>query len=173
MLRAVFWAFAIALAGIPFVLAQLPTYHLGRTPTADEIRNVDTYVGPSGEGLPRGRGTVQEGAELFAEKCSHCHGTRGQEEKFRKLQMDLLHPFATTIWSMINSSMPRSLPAIGVRAEKLATDDVYALTAFVLHINGVIDEDTVVDETNLAKIRMPTRDPRLDKLAPPSEDSGP
>ena len=106
-------------------------------PTADEIHAIDTYVGPSGEGLPEGKGTVREGAKIFAEKCAICHGTTGEVAKYKKLKMDLLHPFPTTIWSMINSSMPRSVPDVGARAEVLPTNEVYALTAFVLHLNGV------------------------------------
>ena len=169
MLRAVFWIIVMASAGSAFVWAQLPTYQLGRTPTADEIHKMDTYVGPSGEGLPEGKGTAKAGAKIFAQKCAFCHGPTGVEGKYRKLKMDLLHPFPTTIWSMINSSMPRSVPDVGARAEILPTNDVYALTAFVLHLNGVIDEDTVVDETNLAKIKMPTRDPRLDFMVQPGK----
>ena len=68
---------------------------------------------------------------------------------------------------MINSSMPRSVPDVGARAEVLPTNEVYALTAFVLHLNGVVDEDTVVDQTSLPKIKMPTRDPRLDYMVQP------
>lgn len=169
MLRAAFWIIVMASAGGAFVWAQLPTYQLGRTPTADEIHQMDTYVGPSGEGLPAGKGTAKEGAKIFAEKCALCHGPTGEMDKFKQLKTDRLHPFPTTIWSMINSSMPRSVPDVGARAEILPTNDVYALTAFVLHLNDIIDEDTVVDQTNLAKIKMPTRDSRLDYMVPPGK----
>ena len=169
MLRAAFWIIVMVSAGGAFVWAQLPTYQLGRTPTADEIHTIDMHVGPSGEGLPEGKGTAKEGAKIFARKCAFCHGTTGEVDKYKKLKMDLLHPFPTTIWSMINSSMPRSAAVVGARSEVLPTNDVYALTAFVLHLNGVIDEDTVVDQTNLAKIKMPTRDPRLDFMVQPGQ----
>ncbi len=169
MLRAAFWIIVTASAGGAFVWAQLPTYQLGRTPTADEIHKMDTYVGPSGEGLPVGKGTAKEGAKIFAQKCALCHGTTGEVDKYKQLKTDRLHPFPTTIWSMINSSMPRSVPDVGARAEVLPTNDVYALTAFVLHLNGVIDEDIVVDEKNLAKIKRPTRDSRLDYMVPPGK----
>ena len=64
MLRAAFWIIVIASAGSAFVWAQLPTYQLGRTPTADEIHKMDTYVGPLGEGLPEGKGTAKEGKKF-------------------------------------------------------------------------------------------------------------
>jgi S-disulfanyl-L-cysteine oxidoreductase SoxD len=150
-------------------LAQSPTYHLGRTPTAEEIRAADTYSGPVGKELTPGKGTAKEGAELFAKKCAHCHGATGKDGQYPALVTENLHPFPTTIWSMINSSMPRSIPDIGVRAEKLSADQVYALTAFILFRNGLIQETDVMDAQTLPRVRIPTRDPRLDRLTPPPE----
>jgi cytochrome c len=164
MLRAAFWIVAMVSMGGHLALAQLATYQLGRAPTAQEIRDRDTYVGPSGEGMPQGKGTAKEGAKIFAQKCALCHGATGVEGKYPKLKTDTPRPFATSIWSMINSSMPRSVPDVGVRAEKLPTNDVYALTAFVLYLNGLVGEDTVVDHTSLPKIKMPTRNPQLDSM---------
>lgn len=147
--------------------AQLPTYHLGRAPTAEDLKAVDTFVGPNGVGLPPGKGTAKLGAPIFAEKCALCHGATGLEGKYPKLaDKASMHPFSTTYWSMINSSMPRSVPDVGVRAETLKTDDVYALTAFILWKLEVIGEDTVVDQNSLPRLKMPARDKRIDKLAP-------
>ena len=164
MLRAGFWIVVMASMGSHLVLAQLSTYQLGRAPTAAEIQERDTYVGPSGEGLPQGKGTAKEGAKIFAQKCALCHGATGVEGKYPKLKTDTPRPFATSIWSMINSSMPRSVPDVGVRAEKLPTNEVYALTAFVLYLNGLVSEDTVVDHTSLAKVKMPTRNRQLEAM---------
>lgn len=163
MSRVILWV-VLTLSSSQFVIAQLPTYNVGRAPTAQEIKDRDTYVGPSGEGLPLGTGTAKDGAKIFAQKCAHCHGANGVEGKYPKLKMESMRPFATTIWSMINSSMPRNVPDIGVRAEKLPTNDVYALTAFVLYLNGLVKEDTVVDQSSLAKIKTPTRNPSLDHM---------
>ena len=64
------------------VLAQSPTYGVGRTPTAEEIRAWDISIGPTGEELPPGRGTVREGAQLYRTKgCAGCHGASGLEGK--------------------------------------------------------------------------------------------
>ena len=132
---------------------------------------MDTIVGPAGKELPPGSGTAKKGAEIFAKKCAHCHGTTGVEGQFPKLVGGQLHPFATTIWSFINNGMPRSIPDVGIRAEKLSADEVYALTAFILFRNGVVQETDVLDAKSLPRVRMPTRDPRLDKLAPPAYDA--
>jgi len=166
VLSIVILAAAVA-ASTAVLLAQSPTYHMGRAPTAEEIRSVDTYSGPAGKELAPGKGTAKEGVELFAEKCAHCHGATGKGGQYPALVTNELHPFATTIWSMINSSMPRSIPGIGIRAEKLSTDQVYALTAFILFKNGIIKETDVMDAQSLPRVKMPGRDARLDRLAPP------
>src|SRR3954470_9190481 len=58
--------------------AQSPTYGVGRTPTAEEIRRMDISIGPTGEELPPGRGTAKEGAQVFEQKgCIACHGPAG------------------------------------------------------------------------------------------------
>jgi S-disulfanyl-L-cysteine oxidoreductase SoxD len=154
----------LTLLSVQFAVSQLPTYHVGRAPTAQEIKEQDTYVGPSGEGLPQGRGNAKDGAKIFEQKCALCHGPTGVEGKYPKLKTKSTRPFATTIWSMINSSMPRSIPDVGVRAEKLPINDVYALTAFVLHLNGLVAEDAVIDQTNLARVKMPSRNAQLEAM---------
>src|SRR3954471_16239837 len=71
-------AFAFALLIGVSALAQGPTYGVGRTPTAEEIRALDISIGPTGEELPPGRGTAKEGAQVFMAKgCSGCHGQAG------------------------------------------------------------------------------------------------
>jgi hypothetical protein len=71
---------ATILAAGQLVLAQLPTYGVGRTPTADEVKAWDISIGPSGKELPQGHGTAKDGARLFLLKgCGGCHGRRGLE----------------------------------------------------------------------------------------------
>src|SRR5499427_8607407 len=68
----------VLLLGSPAFAQSSPTYGVGRTPTAEEIRALDISIGPTGEELPPGRGTVKEGAELFEQKgCAGCHGAAG------------------------------------------------------------------------------------------------
>ncbi len=158
---------AIVLATGVSALGQMPTYKMGRTPSEAEIRALDMTVGPSGKGLPPGSGTAKEGAAIFAKKCAVCHGPTAAEGKIGpSLVGGQLHPFATTIWSFINSSMPRNVPDIGKREGTLTADEVYALTAFVLFRNNIIQESDVMDAKSLPRVHMPTRDRRLDVLAP-------
>jgi len=148
-------------------LAQSGTYGVGRTPSAEEIRALDISIGPTGEELPPGRGTAKEGALLYRAKCAGCHGATGIEGRAPNLKskagpdvelwrrgriLPLRSPFATTVWDYINRAMPLN------REGTLTADEVYALTAFLLNINGVIPEDKVLDAQSLPKVKMPIGD---------------
>ena len=156
--------------------AQSPTYGLGKSPSADEIRAWDIAISPEGKELPAGRGSAKEGAPLYAQKCAACHGATGSGGRAPQLiktdstaaagkeppclapcirganVMAIHSPYATTIWDYINRGMPFG------KEGSLKPDEVYALTAFLLYKNGIIPEDQVVDEKNLPQIKMPNRD---------------
>lgn len=149
-------------------LAQSPTYGVGRTPTAEEIRAWDISIGPTGAELPAGRGTAKEGAELYVQKgCAACHGANGTGGAAPILKgkadpnldtwergriLPIRSPFATTVWDYINRAMPLG------REGTLTADEVYALTAFLLYINDVIPEDEILDAQSLPKVKMPIGD---------------
>lgn len=146
-------------------MAQGPTYGIGRTPTAEEIRARDISIGPTGEELPLGKGSAKEGALTYRAKgCASCHGAGGIGGTAPILKskdptnpnlwargriLPLRAPFATTVWDYINRGMP--LNAEGT----LTPDEVYALTAYLLFINGVIPEDQVLDKYSLPEVKMP------------------
>ena len=157
--------------------AQSPTYGLGRTPSAEEIRTWDISISPTGKELPPGQGTAKEGAALYVRKgCAGCHGATGSsgghaptlirsKETHTTSSMPCLapcvndsnamaihSPFATTIWDYINRGMPLG------KEGSLTPNEVYALTAFLLYKNDVIKEDEVMDQQSLPKVRMPNRD---------------
>src|SRR4030081_4028488 len=106
----------VLLVGAP-ASAQSPTYGVGRTPTAEEIRRMDISIGATGEELPPGRGTAKEGAQVFEQKaCVACHGPAGLGGMAPELQskkgqdapiwqreriLPLRSPFATTEWGFI------------------------------------------------------------------------
>jgi cytochrome c len=147
------------------VLAQSPTYGVGRTPSAEEIRALDISIGPTGEELPPGRGTAKEGAELYKQKgCAVCHGATGMGGPAPALKskagpeipiwereriLPLRAPFATTVWDYINRGMPLG------KEGTLTANEVYSLTAYLLFINQVIPEDEVLDRQSLPKVKMP------------------
>jgi S-disulfanyl-L-cysteine oxidoreductase SoxD len=152
-------------------LAQSPMYGVGRTPTPAELRAWDISIGPTGEELPPGRGTAKEGAQVYRAKgCAGCHGATGIEGRApilkskagpagsdtdiwaRERILPLRAPFATIVWDYINRAMPLN------REGTLTADEVYALSAFLLNINGVIPEDVVLDAKSLPKVKMPIGD---------------
>ncbi|HEY7442641.1 MAG TPA: cytochrome c [Vicinamibacterales bacterium] len=145
------------------VLAQGPTYRLGTIPSAEEIKARDTAISPQGKELPPGSGTVKQGASVYAQKCEGCHGPNGKGTRLHRGLIPLgnakpvkiegsLVPYATTVWDFINRAMPSTRPG------SLTPDEVYASTAFVLFLNGIITETDVLDATTLPKVRMPNRD---------------
>ena len=153
------------LATNAFVLAQEPVYNLGRAPTVEEIRRWDIAVGPEGRELPPGSGTAKEGATIFAQRCSACHGRTGVEGPAKVLvggrgaiglpnalkTIGSFWPFATTLWDYINRAMPQR------QEGSLTPDQVYAVTAFLLYRNGIIQEDDILDSRSLPRIQMPNR----------------
>ena len=162
------WILLVLLASVPAVQAQRTYDSLGRAATPEEIQGATPIVGPSGVGLPPGSGTAKQGAELFTVKCRLCHGPSG--EGVRRMGPRLvggeMHPFATTIWNMINGSMPRNIPHVGRREGTLTSDEVYSLVAFILYKQEIIKETDVINAQSLPRVRMPIRDPRMDSWAP-------
>jgi S-disulfanyl-L-cysteine oxidoreductase SoxD len=157
----------LLLLGSP-AFAQSPTYGVGRTPSAEEIRRMDISIGPAGEELPPGRGTAKEGAQVFEQKgCIACHGPAGlggmapglQSKKGQDVPiwqkeriLPLRAPFATTVWDYINRGMP------ALNEGTLTANEVYSLTAYLLFLNKVIPEDEVLDQQSLPKVKMPIGD---------------
>ena len=154
----------LRVAGTP---AQSPTYGVGRTPSAEDIRAWDISIGPTGEELPPGRGTVKDGALVYRAKCAGCHGAAAIDGKAPILKsksgpdvelwargriLPLRAPFATTVWDYINRAMPLN------KEGTLTADEVYALTAYLLFINDVIKEGEVLDAQSLPKVKMPIGD---------------
>ena len=149
-------------------LAQSPTYGVGRTPTAEEIRAWDISISPTGEELPPGRGTPEEGALVYQRKrCGTCHGPEGiggRADRLVKREagsaadpwawgrvLPIRAPYATVVWDYISRGMPLN------REGTLTADEVYALTAYLLYINDVIAEDEVLDAQSLPQVEMPNR----------------
>ncbi len=153
----------IALSASVSARAQGPTYRLGTTPSAEEVKARDTAVSPRGKELPPGSGTVRAGATVYAQKCVVCHGTNGAGTTLHRGLIPLgnakpvkiagsLVPYSTTVWDFINRAMPSTKPG------SLTADEVYAVTAYVLYLNDIIKETDVLDATTLPKVRMPNRD---------------
>jgi mono/diheme cytochrome c family protein len=143
---------------------------LGRAATAQEIAAWDISIPPSGAGLPPGSGTVKQGAGVYAAHCQACHGANGMGKPADALVggMNTLGssspvrtvgsywPYATTLFDYTRRAMPTTAPM------SLSNEDVYAVTAYILHLSGVIPADAVMNAQTLPQVKMPNRDGFLD-----------
>jgi S-disulfanyl-L-cysteine oxidoreductase SoxD len=156
---------AVALCLLPSVCsAQGP--NLGRALTPEEIRKADITVWPDGRGLPPGSGSVSAGAAVYAKNCQVCHGALGAGKPQDQLTGGLgtlasakpvktpasFWPTATTLFDYTRRAMPIVSP------QSLTNDEVYAVTAYLLSIDGIVPADTVLDAKSLPRVKMPNKD---------------
>ena len=179
-------AMTIAVGFLPVshtIAAEPGHFGYGKAALPAEIAGWDIDVrGDDGASLPPGEGSAVQGAEVYANQCAACHGAFGEGEgRMPKLvgsRGTLKHdrpeltvgsywPFAPTLWDYINRAMPMPAP------HTLSADDVYALTAYILHLNDIVSSDFVADRDSLPQVKMPNRDgfvwidPRPDTMATP------
>jgi len=140
--------------------------NLGREARPEEIAAWDITVLPDGRGLPPGSGTAAEGGAVYLAKCAGCHGVKGMEGPADRLvggigtlaskkplkTVGSYWPFATTLFDYIRRAMPYNAP------RSLSNDEVYALSAYLLFLNGIIDEKARMDAKTLPQVKMPNRD---------------
>jgi S-disulfanyl-L-cysteine oxidoreductase SoxD len=150
-------------------------YGIGHTATPAEVSGWNIDIGRDGSGLPPGSGTVSHGREVFAQQCAGCHGEKGEGGIGDKLAggqgtlatsnpmrtVGSYWPYAPTLFDYIRRAMPQNAP------ESLSNDDVYAVSAYILNLNGLLSNDATLDARLLSAIKMPNRkmfvgDPRPD-----------
>jgi cytochrome c len=140
--------------------------NLGRDVTEAEIAGWDISVPPDGSGLPPGSGTAGAGATVYTAKCQSCHGEKGAGKPNDPLvggqgtlaspgpvrTVGSYWPYATTVFDYVRRAMPYQL------SQSLTNDEVYAVTAYLLHLNGIIPEHEVMNARTLPQVKMPNRD---------------
>jgi cytochrome c len=150
-------------------------YGIGRAATAEEIAGWNIDIDRNGTNLPPGSGSVARGRAVFDQQCASCHGAHGEGALGDRLvggqgtldtakpvrTVGSFWPYATTLFDYIRRAMPQNAP------QSLSNDDVYAVAAYVLNLNGLVAADAVLDAKSLPVIRMPNRgmfvdDPRPD-----------
>ena len=152
-------------------IAHLPEFGFGEAAGPERIAAWDIDIGPDGEGLPAGRGSVERGETLYRLQCVQCHGLRGEGADFEALAgrvpgdafpfaeqwrypitVGSYWPYATTLFDYLRRAMPQAAPGT------LPPDDVYSLTAYVLHLNDLLEPGATLDADSLPRIVMPARD---------------
>ena len=133
---------------------------IGRTATDAEVAGWNIDIGRNGENLPPGSGTVSQGKEVFAQQCAACHGDKGEGGVGERLvggqgtiatpkpikTVGSFWPYAPTLFDYIRRAMPQNAP------QSLANEDVYAVSAYILNLNGLLPADATLDAKTLAKL---------------------
>jgi S-disulfanyl-L-cysteine oxidoreductase SoxD len=142
------------------------TPNLGRQATPAEVAGWDISIPPDGTGLPPGSGTPEQGAVIYAQKCQACHGEKGAGKPNDQLvggqgtlasanpvrTIGSYWPYATTVFDYVRRAMPYTQP------QSLTNDEVYAVTAYLLHLNGIIGAQDVMNAQTLPQVQMPNRE---------------
>jgi S-disulfanyl-L-cysteine oxidoreductase SoxD len=150
--------------GATAAFAQAP--NLGKPISPADLAAWDISIMPDGSGLPPGSGTSAQGARIYAEKCSSCHGANGKGGLAAALiggqpltsgidtpkTIANFWPYATTLFDFTRRAMPWPQP------RTLTNDEVYAVTAYILALNKLIGENDVMNADTLPKVRMPNRE---------------
>ena len=139
---------------------------LGTSVSAEEVARWDISIPPSGAGLPKGSGSARQGLRVYEQKCLACHGAKGVGKPADVLvggvgslasktplrTVGSYWPYATTLFDYVRRSMPITNPL------SLSDDEVYAVSAYVLYLNGIVSEDDQMNAQSLPLVRMPNRD---------------
>ncbi|HCH24782.1 MAG TPA: cytochrome C [Oceanospirillaceae bacterium] len=160
--------FAVTLLGAALVAgsaqAQDSKYNFGAPASAEEIAGWDIDIRPDGMGLPVGSGNAMDGEEEYEVQCAACHGVFGEGEgrwpvlvggegtlaDERPVKtVGSYWPYASTLFDYIRRSMPFPAPM------SLSDQQVYDITAYVLYMNEIIEEDFELSNENLAGVKMP------------------
>jgi mono/diheme cytochrome c family protein len=174
MSRYVLIAF-FCVAAISVFAADAP--HFGVPADPARVKAWDISVAPDGAGLPPGKGSVAEGAQVYSAKCQSCHGPNGEGKPADRLTGGIgsltspqpvktvasYWPYATTLFDYIRRAMPVTAP------RSLTDAETYSLVAYILSVDGIVKKNAVLDAKSLPKIKMPNRDGFIDmfnKTAP-------
>lgn len=152
---------------VPCAVNAAEKYSLGKAATPEEIAGWDIDIRPDGKGLPDGEGSVEDGEVLYEQLCATCHGLFGEgetrwpvlaggvgtltEERPTKT-VGSYWPYASTLYDYIRRAMPFTAP------RSLTNEQTYQLTAYVLYLNELVEEDFVLTQENLAAVEMPNKD---------------
>ena len=149
------------------VSAEQRPFGLGQIATAEQVAGWDIDVRPDGLGAPVGTGNAMDGEEIYAERCSACHGDFGEAVDNWPVLVGgagtltshdpvkttgSYWPYASTMYDYIYRAMPFG------EAQSLSHDETYQIVAYLLYMNDIIDDEFEVNQDTIGTIEMPNRD---------------
>ncbi|MCX7113188.1 MAG: cytochrome c [Proteobacteria bacterium] len=160
------WILALICATVTSFAAAAEGPRLGKPANRQEIAAWNLTVFPDGKGLPPGHGSAVEGKAIYERHCASCHGNNGlggSGEELAGAKHRLIDsnpdktigtywPTATTLFDFVRRSMPPDAPG------SLSNDQIYAVCAYLLHLNGIIPESSTLNAVDLPKVKMPNRE---------------
>lgn len=169
--KAVLSLFAFCLASSSLVVNSQEKVRLGSPLSQEELGAFDLIAAPDGSGFPAGSGTAQDGKAVYDINCAVCHGSNGegttnntvivggdiQSEGPPLRTVGSYWPYASTVFDFIRRAMPATAP------KSLTDKQVYQVTAYVLFMNGIIQEEMELNADNLPTIKMPNADGFIDR----------
>ena len=141
--------------------------NLGKPITPEDLAGWDISIGPDGAGLPPGSGTAKQGEAVFTAKCQACHGAKAGGQPNDRLvggqgslpgdkppikTVGSYWPYATTVFDYVRRAMPYN------ESKTLSPDEIYAVAAYILNLNGIIGDTDVITAQTLPNVKMPNRD---------------
>ncbi len=154
----------------PVSLAQEQSVGLGTPVSEDQLDDFDLIAAANGEGFPAGSGTALQGKGVYESRCQACHSARGegtvantqlvggnmQSAEPPVRTVGSFWPYASTLFDFIRRAMPADAP------KSLSDTEVYQVTAYVLYMNGIIDQYKIINRESLLDIKMPNREGFID-----------
>ena len=164
MLKCLSSFFIVLFLFVFYSFAYSQSLGLGRPATDNEVESWDIDIRPDGKGLPVGSGSVIIGEELYTDNCASCHGDFGEGiDRWPELAggFDTLDsedpvktvgsywPYLSTVWDYVHRAMPFG------NAQSLSNDEVYSITAYIMYLNDLVDEDFELSNSNFEEVRLP------------------
>ncbi len=157
-----------SLLSVTLVAQETP--RLGKPVSEAQLLGWDLIISPDGEGLPSGGGTAAQGKVVYEQQCAACHGQEGQggagvpglvggstTSRPALLTVGSYWPYTSTLYDYVRRAMPPTAP------KSLSDTQVYQLVAYILNLNGLVDENVVLDSASLPKIEMPNQAGFIDR----------
>ena len=163
--------FAISIVQFGLLAYSQEAVRLGTPISEEQLAEFDLIATPDGAGFPEGSGTAREGKAVYDTRCAACHAATGegisgrtviaggdmQSEETPLRTVGSYWPYASTIFDFVRRAMPADAP------KSLSNEEVYQVTAYVLYLNGIIQEDTLINADSLNAIKMPNADGFIDR----------